>query len=137
MEEGVGRLVTPAELRQYVQHNVQQLDGDSSGNAWHSLREASEAALPYVIAAFAASTRRAVRVSLIEIIGEYRNTEATPFLAAQLTDDDGEIWKAALDGLVKLGDHAAADALQTALLECPAERRDWIVEAIDQIRNRE
>jgi hypothetical protein len=43
------------------------------------------------------------------------------------------MWKAALDGLVILGDQAALDALCEARTIASREQRPWLEEAIQQV----
>jgi len=121
-------------LQEYVDDYVPQLSGPKADDAWHSLVEAGPAALPYVVKAFDAARDPDVRISLVHVISEYRSAEAVPFFEALLRDRDAEIWKAALDGLVMVGDRAALDALDVARPNATAEKLQWIDEAVGQIR---
>jgi len=124
------------DLQEYVDDYVPQLSGPKADDAWHSLVEAGPAALPYVVKAFDAARNLDVMISLVHVISEYRSAEAVPFFEALLRDRDAEIWKAALDGLVMVGDKAALDALDVARPNATAERLEWIDEAVGQIVKR-
>jgi HEAT repeat protein len=121
------------QLGDYVRDYVGQLAGPRADDAWHSLVEAGPSGLPYVVEAFRATPDTGIRVSLIEVVGQYRSSEAVPFLAGLLYDRDPEIWKAALDSLVTIGGPAVRDALAAAEMAATEERRAWIAEAIQQV----
>ena len=120
-------------LKEYVAVSVSQLSGPTADDAWHSLVEAGPAALPYVVEAFSAAGDRAVKVALVQVVCEYRLADAIPFFRGLLRDDDSEIWKVALDGLVVLGGVAALDVLTNARGIATVEKREWIDEAVGQI----
>ena len=121
------------DLQELVDHYVFQLSGPNAFSARHSLIEAGAPALSLVQDAFSAATDTHVKVSLVEIVSEYRTDAAVPFLQELLQDRKPEIWKTALDGLVILGNHTALDALRESRLTIPREMRQWIDEAIRQI----
>ena len=110
------------------------MSGPKADDAWHSLVEAGPAALPYVVKAFDAARDPDVMISLVHVISEYRSAEAVPFFETLLRDRDAEIWKAALDGLVMVGDKVALEALDGARPNASAEKLEWIDEAVGQIR---
>ena|ERR1700682_666784 len=118
---------------EYVQHYVPELSGPKAEDAWHSLVEAGPTALPYLVDAFGTATAPQVRVSLVRVIAEYRSAEGVPFLEALLRNDEPEIWKAALDGLVMCGGEAALAALRAAKAIATSGKREWIDEAVGQI----
>jgi HEAT repeat protein len=121
------------DLEEYVRHYVRELSGSKAENAWHSLVEAGPTALPYLVNAFEAATEPRVRVSLVQVIAQYRSAERVPFLETLLRDGKPEIWKAALDGLVMCGGTAALAALRAARAITTSEKRQWIDEAVGQI----
>jgi hypothetical protein len=121
------------DLQELVDHYVSQLSGPNAFGARHSLIEAGAPALALVVDAFGAATDPHVKVSLVEIVSEYRTDAAVPFLQDLLLNRKPEIWKAALDGLVILGDHTALDALRESRVTISREMRPWIDEAIRQI----
>jgi HEAT repeat protein len=121
------------DLQEFVDHYVAELSGPNAFSARHSLIEAGVSALPLVIEAFHASTNPQVRLSLVELVSEYRTVSAVPFLVSGLNDRRPEIWRAALDGLVILGGASALEALREARATAPRERRHWLDEAMQQI----
>jgi HEAT repeat protein len=121
------------DLQELVDHYVAQLSGPNAFNACHSLIEAGPPALALVMDAFNMSTDTHVKVSLVRIVSEYRTEYAVPFLQHVLQDRRPEMWKAALDGLVILGDQAALDALCEARVIASREQRPWLEEAIQQV----
>jgi HEAT repeat protein len=121
------------DLQELVDHYVAQLSGPNAFSARHSLIEAGPPALSLVVDAFNTATDSHVKVSIVQIVSEYRTDSAVPFLVGLLADRRPDIWKGALDGLVILGNHAALDALREARLTIAREQRPWIDEAIQQI----
>jgi HEAT repeat protein len=122
-------------LQKYVDDYVSELSGPEADEAWHSLVEAGPAALPHVVDAFDAASDASVKVTLVQIIAEYRSADAVPFLTGCLQNGDPRIWKTALDGLVSLGEPAALDGLTQARDIATREEREWIDEAIAQIND--
>ena len=120
-------------LAAYVRDKVAQLSGPNAEDAWHSPVEAGSAALPYVVEAFDAANDDRIKVSLVEVVGQYRLAEGVPFLTVLLRHRNADIWKAALDGLVMLGGQPALDALTLARTTAPPDQGDWITEAVQQI----
>jgi hypothetical protein len=120
-------------LQEHVDHYIAQLTGKNAFSALHSLIQAGPAALPVVVEAFNATDDPHVKISLVQLVSEYRSSEAVPFLRAALSDRNVDIWRAALDGLVILGSRAALEALRTARLSARAEQKAWIHDAIVQI----
>lgn len=124
------------ELEEIVPHRVARLSGPGRDDAWHALLELGPDALPHILAAFESAGDGAVRLALVEIVGGFRTTRAVPFLGALLRDGSPELWKAALDGLVSLGDSPALEAVLAARASAVAEKSRWLDEAVDQIRTR-
>src|SRR4030095_12243611 len=120
-------------LQEYVDQCVADLAGPNSFKARHSLVEAGPAALPLVVEAFHASQDPHIKLSLVELISEYRSDDAIPFLQQTLQDKSTVIWKAALDGLVILGTAEALHALHLSRASAPDAQRWLIDEAIQQI----
>jgi len=120
-------------LQEHVDHYVAQLSGPNAFSARHSLIQAGPAALPVVVEAFSSSRDPHVKVSLVQLVSEYRSGDAVPFLQTALSDSNADIWQAALDGLVILGSRAALDALRAARSAARTEQRSWIHDAIVQI----
>lgn len=98
--------------------------------------EAGPGALPNTVEAIHAASDGQIRVSLIEVIGQYRSAEAVPFLTGFAGGRDAETWKAALDSVVMNGGQAALDALTDAGRTAPADQREWITGAVQQLIER-
>jgi len=122
------------DLTERVDSYVDELSGDSADNAWHSLVELGPDALPHVVHAFELQSERSVAVALIRVVSEYRTREALPFLATLLGSADDEISKAALDGIVVMGEESSLTILLEAADALSSEKRSWVEEAIHQIR---
>ena len=120
-------------LQEYVEQCVAELSGPNAFRARHSLVEAGPAAIPLVIDSFNATTDQNVRLSLVQLISEYRSSDAVPFLKDTLRDGNTLIWRAALDGFVILGTPEALHALHTARATATDMQRWWFDEAIAQI----
>ena len=121
------------DLQEHVDHYVAQLSGPNAFNAFHSLVQAGPAVLPVVVEAFNACSDPHVKLSLVQLVSEYRSAEAVPFLQIVLKERNALIWRASLDGLVILGNAAALEALRAAKSTARSEQRSWIQDAIDQI----
>ncbi len=120
-------------LEELVDYYVQRLSGPEAENAWHSLVEEGPAALTYLLNFFASTKDKELQIRLIQIVCQYRSEKAIPFLEKQLHHPVPEIWKTALDGLVMIGTKTSLELLAAASLKAPAERREWIQEAMQQI----
>jgi HEAT repeat protein len=120
-------------LQEYVEQCVAELSGPNAFKARHSLVEAGPAALPLVIDAFLATEDPHVRLSLVQLISEYRSNDAVPFLEEALKNSVAAIWEAALEGLVILASPEALHALHTARATATPLQRWQIEEAIAQI----
>ena len=120
-------------LQEYVEQCVAELSGPNAFKARHSLVEAGPAALPVVIEAFLAIEDPQVKVSLIQLIAEYRSNEAVPFLQEQLKDSSTAIWQAALEAMVILCSPEALHALHVSRATATDVQRWMIDEAIQQI----
>jgi hypothetical protein len=88
--------------------------------------------------AFRLSRDPTVKRRLAQVISENRSFEALPLLVELLRDDDAEIWKTALDGLVTLGEDPAARTRALEILaeekaSADPEKQEWIEEAQNQI----
>jgi len=76
---------------------------------------------------------------LIHCLWQYRDPGVIPTLAAALDDANDRVWKESLDGLVTLGTGEALVILENARQQSeasgPDEKRQWIAEAIQQVRS--
>jgi HEAT repeat protein len=101
----------------------------------HFARQAPEHSR-HVAEAYAASNSRDVRVALVEVVGTYRVNDSAEFLGTRLTEDDEDIWQAAIDGLIALGGDVARDVLERRRSASPPDKASWITEALDLIEDR-
>jgi len=129
------------DLSKYVSHYVAKLEGPDGGNAFHTLREAGAAALPYLAVALRNAPAPGVRKLIVEVMWQSREPSVVSILAIALDDPAPEVWKEALDGLVTIGDSSASAVLRSALarsrrgeLGVPSE---WLTEAIEQVETQQ
>jgi HEAT repeat protein len=120
-------------LSEYVEYYLTKLRTKEAGDAWHSLIEAGPEALPLIVEAYAQARDRCERVTLVQVVCQYRAPAAAPFLAGLLHDPDPEVWKTALDGLVTLGGAEAVRLLESFQQSADREKREWVSEAMEQI----
>jgi HEAT repeat protein len=124
------------DLRRKVTGLLADLDDPRAENALCALRDLREA-LPLVAEAYGRESDGQRRESLIHCLWQFRDIAALPTLSVALRDPDDRVWKEALDGIVTLGGDAALGVLEEArdaLRKEPETKRQWIEEAIGQIR---
>jgi hypothetical protein len=121
------------DLDEKVSYHLGELGGPNSEDAWHSLQECGQAALPYLYDAFRRSTNTAMRSVLVNLAWQTRSSQALPFLAEALADREPGVWKQALDGLVTLGGEPARRILRDAKVVAEADKADWIDEALQHV----
>ena len=129
------------DLKSYVADYTAQLNGPNGEDAFFSLIELDDAAVPVLIEAFHSERNTSVRTDLVEAIWQHRLPDTIRFLSETLDDPVPEVWQKALDGLVALGGQEAITALEAAKPIVShhrdgAVRTEWIDEAIEQIRER-
>ena len=130
------------DLKEYAAYYVEQLGGPNGENAYHSLIEADDAIVPFLIEAFRTEQDPAVRSSLVDIVWHHQHLETVEFLSEALNDSAVEVWKSALDGLVALDSQSALQVLESTRLRIQFDPQlesiqvEWIDEAIEQIRGR-
>jgi hypothetical protein len=123
------------DLKDEVERLLSELHGPRSEDALCSLTGIPEA-LPLVEEAFTRASDGARRADIVHCMWQFRNPEALPTLALALHDADDRVWKESLDGLVTLGGAASLLVLEGELNRTvPAVKREWIEEAIGQIRD--
>lgn len=130
-------------LREMVEDLVAQLDGPNGGNAYHTLIDHPDAA-PLLVEAYRREPDVRRRVGILEVIGYFALPAQAEFLAEALSNAAPQIWKEALNGLVRLGGQLCGRMAQTALERVRAEfagaspldgeRLEWIDEAIEQLK---
>jgi hypothetical protein len=123
-------VTTPPDLVEQVSYYLARLKGHS--DAWHSLRELGPEALPYLSDAFERENTIDRRVSIVEIVNEYRTDASIDFLTKALASKDDAVWKTALDGLVTLGSRHAQKVVRAALTNASPLKREWLDEALTQ-----
>ena len=116
-----------------------ELGGPEAEDALCSLTSLPSEALRFVAEAYHRETDGRRRQFLIEALWQLRDAAGLPTLAAALKDPDDRVWKEALDGVVTLGGLAGLRVLEEAHDDVPASRapstqREWIDEAIAQVR---
>ncbi len=122
-----------------VQEYLQQLHQPDHDDAYFRLIEAEHAIVPRLIEAYQSETDSDIRATLIEIIWQHRQLSSLDFLAQALHDEHPEVWKAALDGIVGIGDDASRAILiqQQEWLQSQSAPSDlrlrWIEEALQQL----
>ncbi len=121
-----------------IDYYLEMVRRGDTDNAFHGLLEIDRDILPELMVVFRSEQDVAVREFLVEVIWEYREQSAIPFLREVLFDSESRIWRQALNGLVALTSPAALEALRAARSrEFPGQRdtqefRRWLEEAIEQ-----
>ena len=130
-----------SDLKEFSSHYVNELGGPNNQDAWHSLVEADDAIIPFLVEAYRSEADPKRRSLLVNVIWEHRVPESLEFLAEALGDPVDEVWKSALDGIVAIGGPIASGVLESARHRIEtdnkgyAERIEWIDEGIQQIRD--
>jgi hypothetical protein len=123
----------------YYLNRVREGWGD---DAFCGLIQADAAVIPHLIHALARAENRDIRGEIVHCIWQHRRPETIAFLAEALRDPEPCVWQEALDGLVAMGGPEATRALEAARTTAPASgasgvlTRDWLDEALEQIRER-
>ena len=111
------------------------LENIEDEHSFHALSEAGEHILPKLEAAYWKESSPERRAAITRIIWEYRNPASPAFLAQLLNDPAEAVWQEALNGMVTIGGCEARDLLQSALARSDPKKREWIVEAIEQVED--
>ncbi len=121
-----------------IAHYLEMFRRGGDDDAFHGLLEIDRNILPELMAVFRSESDIAVREFLVEVICEYREQSAIPFLGEALSNSEPRIWREALNGLVTLASPAALDVLRAArsrqfLTQGETDEfRRWLEEAIQQ-----
>jgi HEAT repeats len=118
---------------EFVAECIREFTGPGADGAWHRLIEAGPGIVPSIVRALEFTEPVPVRVMLVRGLSEHRVPETAQCLGDLLTDDEAQVWKAALDALVSIGGSQALAVLRRAKDAVPVERQFWIVEAVGQI----
>jgi len=123
-------------LEEQAAYWIERLDGRESEDAFHRLIECPTTVVPLLINAYAREERPAVKAAIVGVVNEFRHPEIVGFLSRILAEDDADIWKEALDGLVSIGNGGALEVLRKAQESLRGDDRlEWIREAVEQIRS--
>lgn len=123
-----------------IAHYLSEFEEGGEENAFHCLIEMSHDALPELEKAYHASKKSGHRVFLLNVIWEYRQQSTISILCTALYDQEPEIWRTAMDGLVALASQSSLRALESARTRQFTNSRDqqcfqqWLEEAIEQCR---
>jgi len=125
-----------------VDYYLSELHKGDRENAFFCLIEMPPSIIPRLVQAYHSESDPAIRAILVEIIRQYRSPKTLRFLAEALRDNDGEVWKTALDGIAALGGpesirilEAEKEGLLFGGQRNAGLRIEWIDEAIEQIAN--
>jgi hypothetical protein len=99
------------DIAAYVSEYLKQLR-DNAQNAWFSLVEVDDSAIPLLIDAYHFESNLAVKETLVEIIWQHRNPVVLDFLGEVLQHEDARLWKMALDGTVAINDRGGISVLE-------------------------
>ena len=104
-------------------------------NAYHRLIEIGGSATTLLAEAFRNEREPGLRRLLLRILWQTRSNDVVPLLMEGLEDEEPNVWKEAIDGLVALGGPHALEALRAARPRSTSPKAEWIDEAIGQIVN--
>jgi hypothetical protein len=125
-----------SELAEHVGYYLEQFRRGDREDAYQGLLELGPEMLPCLISTVRAETNLDLKRVLLEIVWQYRDSAAVPFLLEMLDESDPAIWKEALDGLVTLASPDVLDALESRFcgVSRPGSFAVWLDEAIEQVR---
>lgn len=130
------RIVSPL-ISDYLQC-FRQGEVDS---AFFGLLNIGSKAIPELICQFQQERDNAIREFLVEVIWQYRQASAIPFLAERLYDPAPAIRRQALNGLVTLASPQVLEVLTAAKAHWRLQAKDteafadWLDEAIGQVES--
>jgi HEAT repeat protein len=107
--------------------------------AYHGLIELPSRLLPDLEEAYRGEADPEIRALIVEAVWQHRSPSSVDFLAVALEDPHPDVWKQALDGLVRIASPESRKVLELAKsgeAGQDAVIRAWIQEAIDQIDER-
>lgn len=123
-------------LAEIATYYIDQARQGNEEDAFHSLLEQDPAIIPILQDAYRTEPDPDVVALLVEVIWQFRDPKAIPFLEEALRDARPRVWKSALDGLVTLGGTESAKVLERTLAAIQAsdpKRAEWISEALEQV----
>jgi hypothetical protein len=125
------------EEKERVDYYLNELCGENSDDAFHSLLEAPDKAVPFIIEGYTKLTDSEAKATVIKILAERKGRFIMLFFERALQDQDELVWKAALNALVRIG---AGEPLSILLrtksrLRKPGDDKfmRWLDEAIQEL----
>jgi hypothetical protein len=125
--------------KDYVHYYLTLLRQGEEDMAFAGLIDGGPGIVPRLIEGYRNEVSTRVKSELLEIIAQYRLTGTESFFYEALMDPSSEIWKAGLDGLVRMGTPIAKALLQASMRQAHCGARDealfkkWVVDALDNI----
>ncbi len=120
-----------------IDRDISLLGTEEGENAFHNLIEMPKTIVKVLIEKYGEQENQEIRSEIIEVIGHYRDPESISFMISQMHSDDDVIWKKSLDALVSTGGTKTIVELRRIVTSIEIEKRAWIVEAIQQLEERE
>ena len=115
------------------QHYISRITDEDS---FFALLEARDDILPMLEAQYQKEASQKLRTIIVRIIWEHRNKNSLVFLAHALSDPSDMVWQEALNGIVTIGGEHAKEQLRIALRTANSNKANWIVEALDQMKDK-
>ena len=106
--------------------------------AYDGLIDMTPGIIPFIENAYVAEKNADIRVMLLEVLFEFRSKSSIGLLETALSDPCSEVWKKSLDVLVTISGHESLAALERSLASLGGrdrQRKEWIEEAIEQVRD--
>jgi HEAT repeat protein len=122
-------------FEEQTSHYLRELRGKDHENAQHSLIELGADVIPLVTTSFRAEADSSIRSMLVNIAWRTNSPRALSFLKEALDDEQPDVWKEALDGLIAFGGQSALDVVRHARARANAHKSEWFDEAIQQIND--
>src|SRR5215467_17794 len=122
-----------------IDHYLQQLREEDSENAFFNLLEIDDSLVPKLIEAYWHESSRDFRLVMLNAIWEHRLPTTLGFLGEALKDNDSEIWKEALDGIVAINALEGLEILEAEKRRLlpfrpkSNDRLEWVEEALAQL----
>ena len=123
-----------------VKQLISELQTGDSGSASCALGAMGSGVIPALRAEYACSQSPAVRLSIVEVLGEFRRPEDVPFFGEALMDPNEAVWQAAIDALASVPGPASLQAVRTTLTRLSAvsgaESKKWsyLQEAVSELQ---
>jgi hypothetical protein len=129
-------------LQHSVEDYLKRMHTTGDDVAFFGLLDLGPPALPLLMAEAEKPENKTILPRLVEVIWQYRVTDAIGFLGRMLCDPNPLVWKESLDGLVAIGGSDAIRWMRDTR-NCVESgdlvnglSAEWLDEAIDQIESR-